>query len=530
MGEIRKDNLHESLIEELNELANIDLSGKQDKTDESLLTESKDVIGAINELFQSANNGKELIANAIGEPLDASDTFSAMSNDINSLLSTFKTNMMNNGITVESSDKFKQLIDKIATMVEEGSGKGIQFAEGNLYETTLSSYGTVKYSETFSTNLDFIPTLIFIGPVTVMGRNYDYSEQVNKLYISNLNSTYVRSTTEQYVEIINISENSFTINFWAANNSSYYGRVYLTNDTKYYAIGIGEEDTTLRDSLADILENKGVDITEEDDMASLITKVDNIGGGLDIISATELPATGRENQICVITDNPVDNFVITSNYSDINTNNTIYIFLGNSLDTTGIKGTNFDLVSNNITVKYYLLSVHQGDNKLDSYIYKNNQWTNATMSSVYIVEKGNSVNESYTGGFNGDWIVGNLNGTPCYVANIPNNASAGGGTMCFDNSTVNKINLSDYTTLECTVASSMPEYSYGGYLYMFINTTRSITIYVDQLYKYWAISQPGSFTTYTIDISGITGEFYLGIAYIGRGYGHKLCVSDIRLY
>ena len=43
-------------------------------------------------------------------------------------------------------------------------------------------------------------------------------------------------------------------------------------------------------------------------MASLITKVDGISGGLDIISATELPANGRENQICVITDNPTDNF------------------------------------------------------------------------------------------------------------------------------------------------------------------------------------------------------------------------------
>ena len=131
MGEIRKDNLHESLIEELNDLANIDLSGKQDKTDESLLTESKDVIGAINELFQSANNGKELIANAIGEPVSKDDTFQAMSNDINGLLSTFKTNMMNNGITVEANDRFKSLIDKIANMVEEGSGKGIQYVSGN---------------------------------------------------------------------------------------------------------------------------------------------------------------------------------------------------------------------------------------------------------------------------------------------------------------------------------------------------------------------------------------------------------------
>ena len=85
MGEIRKVNLLESLINELEELGNIDLSGKQDKTDESLLTESKDVIGAINELFQSANNGKELIANAIGEPLNAEDTFSAMSDKINEI-------------------------------------------------------------------------------------------------------------------------------------------------------------------------------------------------------------------------------------------------------------------------------------------------------------------------------------------------------------------------------------------------------------------------------------------------------------
>ena len=35
----------------------------------------------------------------------------------------------------------------------------------------------------------------------------------------------------------------------------------------------GGEDTTLRDLLASILENKGVDVTEEDDMASLISKV-----------------------------------------------------------------------------------------------------------------------------------------------------------------------------------------------------------------------------------------------------------------
>jgi hypothetical protein len=52
-------------------------------------------------------------------------------------------------------------------------------------------------------------------------------------------------------------------------NSSLQGYV-----TKWYAIGVGEEDTTLRDSLASILQEEGVSVTEEDDMASLISKVD----------------------------------------------------------------------------------------------------------------------------------------------------------------------------------------------------------------------------------------------------------------
>ena len=153
----------------------IDLSGYQEKTDENLVTESKDLVGAINELFQSANNGKQLIANAIGEPLDSNDTFSAMSNDINGLLSQFKTNMMNNGITVESGDKFKSLIDKISTMIEEGNSKGIQFASGSI-ETSelirktyaylmddLGSGGTGEWLCFDTSTLGFIPSIVLIN-------------------------------------------------------------------------------------------------------------------------------------------------------------------------------------------------------------------------------------------------------------------------------------------------------------------------------------------------------------------------------
>ena len=43
----------------------------------------------------------------------------------------------------------------------------------------------------------------------------------------------------------------------------------------YHLFGVGEEDTTLRDSLASILQDEGVDVIPEDEMSSLITKTDN---------------------------------------------------------------------------------------------------------------------------------------------------------------------------------------------------------------------------------------------------------------
>jgi hypothetical protein len=83
-------------------------------------TELDSMLQRLNELFQSANNGKELIANAIGEPLSKDDTFSAMSADIDNLVSSFKSSLINAGVTVNNNDKFKQLIDKVNTLADNG--------------------------------------------------------------------------------------------------------------------------------------------------------------------------------------------------------------------------------------------------------------------------------------------------------------------------------------------------------------------------------------------------------------------------
>ena len=272
----------------------IDLSGYQEKTDENLATESKDLVGAINELFQSANNGKQLIASAIGEPLSSEDTFSAMSNDINGLLSTFKTNMMNNGVMVESNDRFKQLIDKIATLADN-EGKGVQFASGTVlpseiktgsftyYSTNTSYNGTNMYYLTIN-DLKFTPSVILITGSHVYRSEtrmtYGVFDIINNMpyYVicggGNLNLADAKnlSGTIKGAGCYDMTvSNSMDFPLGFALNNSYPPTL---NNFTWYAFGVGEEDTTLRDSLASILQEEGIIITEDDDMASLISKVD----------------------------------------------------------------------------------------------------------------------------------------------------------------------------------------------------------------------------------------------------------------
>ena len=243
---------------------------------EELLTNDKTIIGAINELFQNANNGKELIANAIGKPISKNDTFSAMSNEINGLLSTFKTNMMNNGVTVESTDKFKTLIDKIATMVEEGGGKGIQFAEGTIDIPAVIDHD--NWSSVTSSTLDFTPSYVFCH---IPGQAFYYDGvdtvglPIKELVVSNLAYFDFKHSSYSYGAWIRLTlnkNNTFTIKTKFSNTKfTPYTNPLVGN---WYAIGVGEEDTTLRDSLASILGGNGVDVSNEDDMSSLISKVD----------------------------------------------------------------------------------------------------------------------------------------------------------------------------------------------------------------------------------------------------------------
>ena len=291
------------------------------------------LVEAINELFINANNGKELIASAIGEPLSSNDTFSAMSNEINGLLSTFKTNMMNNGVVVESGDRFKSLIDKIATLADN-EGNKVSFATGFINTTAnlvdeYTTWNWIKNSFTFDSSLDFTPTRIILS-FPMLGLSQSISDTY---YLDNYTVDSQMCYDENNVFHAYESNCNSSISLYITNISNTGFDLYATKYTENYplacpegidwlAIGVGEEDTTLRDSLADILENKGVDVTEEDDMASLITKVDEEFDNKDIISnvydTLTTPLKGYD-------DNEYTDITITHNLGIVPSNINIYI-------------------------------------------------------------------------------------------------------------------------------------------------------------------------------------------------------------
>jgi hypothetical protein len=139
-------------VEELNDKLDGHTHSAKDMSfigDMTLLeTGSKDtLVNAINEIQREAggvsnaienyeqiinnfNNDKRLIASVVGTPLNANDELAEMANDINGLLATFKTNMMNSGVEVNSGDKFKALIDKIKGLTEGEGNNGIQYNTG----------------------------------------------------------------------------------------------------------------------------------------------------------------------------------------------------------------------------------------------------------------------------------------------------------------------------------------------------------------------------------------------------------------
>ena len=502
MGKLTVNELSDSLKELVDD--------KQDKIDNSLETNDKTIVGAINELFQSANNGKELIASVIGEPVSADDTFQAMSNDINGLLNTFKTNMINSGVAVESGDKFKQLIDKIKGLTEGEGNKGVQFAEGSgEWET---KYVSNDYTITIPTNLDFMPTYIFcFGDFSFDDNIYEGEEYVNNMLVSNIavaKGKYSGAT----VGIIDITPESFTVDGYykynIGHNAARTGKAVIK---RWFAIGVGEEENT--------------------------------STGLNIISATELPATGKEGQICVVNSIATDNISLTPNYSDIKSDNTNIICI------TGVKNLSKDVLMtlNNINYTMSISRFFYQGKAIPSYIYQNDTWKEFTNTKAYLFKTDyiddpalppmGDLDETHVGDYTHLALLTNDDGTK-YMYLQPCQSNFGMDyyrIIC----SAEKIDFSKYSTVEIELkfvyssSSNTNDMSFGygvGYSDTFVSRD------YDRPYQYGtAVSnseyislKPNVYKTITADISNQSGEYYILFSFGITSFG--VYINSICLY
>ena len=376
-------------IHELSNSLNNMINEKQTKNDNSLETTDKTIVGAINEIYDSLvkNNadeldstyGKKIIAEAIGEPLKETNSFDEMGNNINGLLSTFKTNMMNNGVVVESGDKFKTLIDKLATLADN-EGEGIQYASGSGSSFT----GTNFAPTTIALNINFIPTIFIIltDSILIEGVLGAVNTTINNIYNTQNSSviwsgSYNSITWKIFGYIQNLSNESVEICLDGGPESygTYTGRNVVINDFTWYAIGTGT-DSTLGNSLLDLIVN-GVDI------------IDNTGG-----------------------------FVM----SPVSTSNAVYPFY----DSTNA-WLNFSISSSSIIVPRYLTCVTENPIDVSNYsklmidVLANDNGAMEANSRIMIGlirNKNDDPSTNILRGFYRDPNIGpgNLNG--CYKANI----------------------------------------------------------------------------------------------------------------
>jgi hypothetical protein len=150
-----------------------------------------------------------------------------------------------------------------------------------------------------------------------------------------------------------------------------------------------------RIALRDKLEDKNIEVSENERLSSLINKVDGLGA-IDIITVTELPPIGRENQLAIITDRNANNIVFSINDTLKPSNeNDIFINLAvttrPNIYTIDLPNVNFELYIN------YISQVKNGvSTKLTAYTYKKGVWVQVASTECVIFDNGiyPSINET----------------------------------------------------------------------------------------------------------------------------------------
>lgn len=283
---------------------------------------------------------------------------------------------------------------------------------------------------------------------------------------------------------------------------------------------------TIKERVVDILIEKGIEVSTNESWVSLLNKLEegSYSGGLDIISATELPSTGEDGQICVIMDNPINNFSLSCNRTD---------YVADKVHLYHEDGQyNYSCEKDNVSYFYNFISVACNKKALASYYWNNNNWNILTYANIALVRGGYYSDFSLLGGI----YTPNSTAYTVYQEDkgIVMRSSSAQYLTAF--STANKINMDNINTIKITAYHSG---SYGTYFgcYIFISNTTPFNYQTSGSMAsgtsvlcetQWTMGVEGSPNSYEFDVSNATGDLYIGFGgYLGA---NTITITDFELY
>lgn len=141
-------------------------------------TAKSNLVAAVNELFQFANDGKAKWSNVVGSPLASSDTFTQMQTKTQTIKDSLATNLTAKGQTSTGAETLTALVNKVSAIVP---GRPIASGETTVFSTSLNING-----------LSFKPKSLFLfGSLnSSVGGVMIYSDEIVP-YNSNANGWYV---------------------------------------------------------------------------------------------------------------------------------------------------------------------------------------------------------------------------------------------------------------------------------------------------------------------------------------------------
>lgn len=107
----------------------------------SNLTEKTDLIGMVNELFQSASNLKTNVANAIGSPTVSTETGAQIATDITTCKTTIANNLTTKGVTASNTETLSALGAKILNITGNPYSGSASIADVILGKTFINAAG-----------------------------------------------------------------------------------------------------------------------------------------------------------------------------------------------------------------------------------------------------------------------------------------------------------------------------------------------------------------------------------------------------